>query len=122
MSMETDKVPLTRPNVHQPSVPRWLERRGSERVGQYQWAETEKVLHLAVLPGMCPAAKLMRSTVFLIAGSNPGIALGRIGDGHRRQQGLGIGMLRVGADLLGLTLFHDLAAIHDHHAIAEIPN
>ena len=37
--------------------------------------------------------------------------------GHRRQQGLGVGVAHVGEELSGSRLLDDLAGVHDEHAV-----
>ena len=45
-----------------------------------------------------------------------------IGDGHRREQCLCVGMIRRGVDRLSRAYFHDLPEVHHRDIIGEKPN
>ena len=51
-----------------------------------------------------------------------GSPLARIGDGHRRQQGLRVGVRRPAVDIGPRPDLDDLAEVHDGHAVRDVPD
>ena len=49
-----------------------------------------------------------------------GSLIGRIGDWHRGDKGLGIRVMRIGDHVLGVPQFHYPAQIHDHQTLRDI--